>query len=152
VQWSPPNRRAVRIELATWSEPPPEWLDSRHWSALPITDHGSSPSKIDASHPRCLLTSNLALRRGGFARIGVFSPDFPRAQDHEIQLRFWLGGADVRSSSAWTAISEAPDAGGSTHDQSVHTSCGRRSCGGRRGSGGAPLGQQDDEIAYSGTI
>ena len=78
--------------LPLWSAPPPEWLDSRHWSPLSVTDHGSSPFQIDASHPRCLLTSNLAFRRGVFERIGVFSPDFPRAQDHELQVRFWLSG------------------------------------------------------------
>jgi glycosyltransferase involved in cell wall biosynthesis len=78
--------------LPLWSEPPPEWLDSRHWSPLSVTDHGSEPFLIDASHPVCLLTSNLAFRRDVFDRVGGFSADFPRAQDHELQLRFWLSG------------------------------------------------------------
>jgi glucosyl-dolichyl phosphate glucuronosyltransferase len=78
--------------LPIWSEQPPAWLDSKHWSPISVTDHGEEPFLIDASHPRCLLTSNLAFRRGVFDRIGGFSGDFPRAQDHELQLRLWLSG------------------------------------------------------------
>jgi glycosyltransferase involved in cell wall biosynthesis len=78
--------------LPIWSEPCPEWLDARHWSPLSVTDHGAKEFLIDAGHPRCLPTSNLAFRRGVFERIGGFSGAFPRAQDHELQLRFWLSG------------------------------------------------------------
>jgi glycosyltransferase involved in cell wall biosynthesis len=78
--------------LPIWAQPPPDWLDAKHWSPLSVTDHGSAPFVIDASHPRCLPTSNLAFRRAVFDRIGGFSGDFPRAQDHELQLRFWLSG------------------------------------------------------------
>ena len=31
--------------LPLWSESPPHWLDSRHWSPLSVTDHGSRHSK-----------------------------------------------------------------------------------------------------------
>ena len=78
--------------LPIWSEPRPEWLDSRHWSPLSVTDHGAKEFLIDAGHPCCLPTSNLAFRRGVFDRIGGFSGNFPRAQDHELQLRLWLNG------------------------------------------------------------
>jgi glycosyltransferase involved in cell wall biosynthesis len=78
--------------LPLWSDPPPHWLDSRHWSPLSVTDHGSRPFEIGSNHPLCLLTSNVAFRRGVFDRIGGFSPEFPRAQDHELQMRFWLSG------------------------------------------------------------
>jgi glycosyltransferase involved in cell wall biosynthesis len=78
--------------LPLWSDAAPGWLDYRHWSPLSVTDHGSDPFEIDARRPLCLLTSNLAFRRGVFDRIGGFSPEFPRAQDHELQMRFWLSG------------------------------------------------------------
>jgi GT2 family glycosyltransferase len=78
--------------LPLWSETPPDWLDARHWSPLSVTDHGAAPFVIDASHPQCLPTSNLAFKRAVFDRIGGFSVDFPRAQDHELQLRLWLSG------------------------------------------------------------
>ena len=94
--------------LPLWSAPPPEWLDSRHWSPLSVTDYGSSPFQIDAGHPRCLLTSNLAIRRPVFDRIGVFSPEFPRAQDHELQVRFWLSGGRALYSPALVVHTAVP--------------------------------------------
>ena len=78
--------------LPIWAQPAPDWLDAKHWSPLSVTDHGPAPFLIDASHPQCLPTSNLAFRREVFHRIGGFSGHFPRAQDHELQLRFWLSG------------------------------------------------------------
>jgi glycosyltransferase involved in cell wall biosynthesis len=80
------------LVLPIWSEPPPSWLDSRNWTPLSITDYGSEPFVIDASHPRCLPTSNLAFRRDVFDRLEGFSGDFPRGQDCELQLRLWLRG------------------------------------------------------------
>jgi glycosyltransferase involved in cell wall biosynthesis len=88
------------LVLPIWSEPPPSWLDSRHWPPLSITDYGSEPFLIDASHPRCLPTSNLAFRRDVFDRLGGFSGEFPRAQDCELQIRLWLrGGRELYSPS-----------------------------------------------------
>src|SRR5437762_8162226 len=49
----------------------------------------------NATLPRCILTANLALRRDVFDRIGGFSPDFPRCQDHELLIRLWRTGAHV---------------------------------------------------------
>jgi len=79
-----------------WASPPPRWLDRRHWSPLSVTDYGEEPFDITSDRPRCLLTSNMAFRREVFDRIGVFSPVFPRAQDHELQVRFWSGGGRAR--------------------------------------------------------
>ncbi len=78
--------------LPIWETSPPVWLDRRHWSPLSVTDYGPNRFTIDAARPRCLLTSNLAMRRHVFSRIEAFSPMFPRAQDHELQLRYWLAG------------------------------------------------------------
>jgi glycosyltransferase involved in cell wall biosynthesis/predicted DCC family thiol-disulfide oxidoreductase YuxK len=79
-----------------WSARPPAWLDRRHWSPLSVTDYGDEPFEINADHPRCLLTSNMAFRRAALDRIGGFSPEFPRSQDHELQIRFWLNGGRAR--------------------------------------------------------
>jgi GT2 family glycosyltransferase len=82
--------------LPMWASLPPRWLDRRHWSPLSVTDYGSETFVITADRPKCLLTSNMAVRREVFDRIGLFSPDFPRSQDHELQLRFWTAGGRAR--------------------------------------------------------
>jgi glycosyltransferase involved in cell wall biosynthesis len=79
--------------LPEWPAPVPEWLDERHWSPLAILDYGDRAFYTSASDPRCLLTANLAVRREIFSTIGEFSPDFPRCQDHELQIRLWRAGA-----------------------------------------------------------
>ena len=79
-----------------WAARPPRWLDRRHWSPLSVTDYGADAFDITADRPRCLLTSNIAFRRDVFDRIGVFSPAFPRSQDHELQVRFWSAGGRAR--------------------------------------------------------
>jgi hypothetical protein len=40
----------------------------------------------------CLLTANLGFRRSTFERVGGFSPDYPRNQDRELELRMWRAG------------------------------------------------------------
>ncbi len=78
--------------LPVWHQPPPAWLDRRHWSPVALTDHGDAVFTVSAARPVCLISANLAVRRRTFERVGGFSPDFPRAQDHEWLLRFWRGG------------------------------------------------------------
>jgi glycosyltransferase involved in cell wall biosynthesis len=81
--------------LPEWPAKVPRWLERRHWSPLAILDYGETPFYTSAADPRCLLTANLAVRRDVFARIGAFSPDFPRCQDHELMLRLWQDGGRV---------------------------------------------------------
>jgi glucosyl-dolichyl phosphate glucuronosyltransferase len=78
--------------LPVWSAPPPAWLDRRHWSPLALTDYGDVPFTVSAARPLCLISANLAVRRRAFERVGGFSPEFPRAQDHEWLLRLWHAG------------------------------------------------------------
>lgn len=78
--------------LPRWPSVPPAWLDRRHWSPLAIVDYGTQPFRSTASRPVCFLTANMAVRSRVFERIGGFSPDFPRGQDHEFLLRFWCSG------------------------------------------------------------
>lgn len=94
--------------LPIWEAPPPKWLDARHWSPLSVTDYGPSAFEITADHPRCLLTSNLALRKRVFSSIDMFSPRFPRGQDHELQLRYWLAGGRALYSPELVVRTEVP--------------------------------------------
>jgi hypothetical protein len=75
-----------------WPGPAPSWLSEWLWSPLAILDYGRTPFFTSQQNPRCLLTANFAVRRDVFARVGGFSPDFPRCQDHEWQIRFWRAG------------------------------------------------------------
>ena len=56
---------------------------------------GSARSSRARERPLCLLTANLAIRRDVMLRLGGFSADFPRCQDHELQLRLWRSGGRV---------------------------------------------------------
>jgi hypothetical protein len=59
---------------------------------LALQDYGERPLVIDARAPLTLAGANLAFRRKVFDRIGLFSADFPRSEDTELLLRFWLAG------------------------------------------------------------
>lgn len=79
--------------LPLWPSPPPGWLTAQHWvGPLALQDYGSQPLIIDASRPLCLAGANLAFRRSVFDEIGLFSVEFPRAQDTELLLRMYRAG------------------------------------------------------------
>jgi glycosyltransferase involved in cell wall biosynthesis len=96
--------------LPIWQTRPPSWLDVRHWGPTSVTDYGPRPFEISAAHPRCLLTSNLVMRKEVFSKIGMFSPRFPRGQDHELQLRYWLAGGRALYSPHLVVHTEVPAA------------------------------------------
>jgi len=77
---------------AEWPADVPAWLDRRHWGPLAILDYGKEKFYTSTRDPRCLLTANLACRREVFDRIGDFSAEFPRCQDHELLVRLWRAG------------------------------------------------------------
>jgi GT2 family glycosyltransferase len=81
--------------LPEWPSAMPGWLDRQHWSPLAILDYGDQPFYSSSSDPRVLLTANLAVRRDELDRLGGFSPDFPRCQDHELLIRLWRAGGRV---------------------------------------------------------
>jgi GT2 family glycosyltransferase len=79
--------------LPIWPSPPPHWLTPLHWvGPLALQDYGERPVIIDARRPVSLAGANLAFRTKVFDHIGLFSPDFPRSEDTELLLRFWLQG------------------------------------------------------------
>jgi GT2 family glycosyltransferase len=81
--------------LPEWPSAVPGWLDRQHWSPLAILDYGNRAFYSSASDPRVLLTANLAVRRDMLERVGGFSPDFERCQDHELLIRLWRAGGRV---------------------------------------------------------
>ena len=78
--------------LPQWRREPPSWLTRDHWSPLALLDRGDTPFYVSAEYPCCLITANLSIRREACERVGLFSPDFLRCQDHELQLRLWHAG------------------------------------------------------------
>ena len=78
--------------VADWPRDAPAWLDRQHWGPLAILDYGGHSFYTSADDPRCLLTANLAFRREVFERIGGFSAEYPRCQDHELLVRLWRAG------------------------------------------------------------
>jgi hypothetical protein len=78
--------------LPCWTTSPPAWLNRRHWSPVALTDHGERVLTLSAARPLCLIGANLAVRREVFDRVGLFSPDFSRSEDHEWELRFYSAG------------------------------------------------------------
>ena len=78
--------------LPQWPAKVPRWLDRHHWSPLAIVDYGDTRFYTSTNDPRCLLTANMAVRRPVFDRVGGFSPEFPRCQDHEWLIRLWRSG------------------------------------------------------------
>ena len=79
--------------LPWWPGPTPEWLTRLHWiGPLALQDYGEKPFAVDAHTPLSLAGANFAFRKRVFARIGMFSPDFPRSEDTEVLIRLWSAG------------------------------------------------------------
>jgi glycosyltransferase involved in cell wall biosynthesis len=75
-----------------WSTPPPTWLTPAQWGPIAIQDR-PSPASFDRDHAwGCLSSANLACRREAFEEVGGFSPEYPRSQDREFELRLWRAG------------------------------------------------------------
>jgi glycosyltransferase involved in cell wall biosynthesis len=77
---------------ASWALPPPSWLSAAHAGPIAVQDrpHAAYVNRQNAS--ACLLTANLGVRRSVFDQIGGFSPDYPRNQDREFEMRMWRAG------------------------------------------------------------
>jgi glycosyltransferase involved in cell wall biosynthesis len=79
--------------LPVWPSAPPPWLTKEHWvGPLALQDYGDAECVIDARRPRCLAGANFAFRKQIFDQVGLFSSDFPRAQDTEFLLRMYRAG------------------------------------------------------------
>ncbi len=79
--------------LPRWPEHVPAWFTWQQIAPLALSDRGDREIVVDASHAApCLIGANFACRRSGFEKAGLFSPDYLRTEDREIQLRFWRAG------------------------------------------------------------
>jgi glucosyl-dolichyl phosphate glucuronosyltransferase len=77
---------------AEWSTPPPSWLGPPHMGPIAIQDRPAPLYVSASSASTCLISANLGVRRAVFDRIGGFSPDYPRGQDREFEMRMWRAG------------------------------------------------------------
>jgi hypothetical protein len=113
--------------LPVWPSPPPPWLTPLHWvGPLALQDYGEHPVVIDARRPLSLAGANLALRTSVFDRIGLFSPDFPRSEDTELLLRFWLtGGRALYVPDMLIHAAVQPERLTKTYHRQWHTNIGR---------------------------
>lgn len=76
-----------------WPDHVPSWFTGLQAGPLAICEHGDRNLPVDAGQAApCLLTANLASRRSAFDKAGMFSTEYPRGQDREIQLRMWRAG------------------------------------------------------------
>jgi len=79
--------------VPAWPDHVPSWFNGLQTGPLATCEHGDEDRPVDADHAAmCLLTANLALRRRVFEKVGMFSTEYPRGQDREIQLRMWRAG------------------------------------------------------------
>jgi glycosyltransferase involved in cell wall biosynthesis len=79
--------------LPLWPHTPPSWLTQRPGvGPLALQDYGDQPFAVEAQRPLCLAGCNFAFRRSVFAKIGLFSLEFPRAQDTQFVIRMLRAG------------------------------------------------------------
>lgn len=77
---------------AVWDRPRPSWLDAAHSGPLALQEWPEPRWFNRESAFNCLVTANFACRRELFDEVGLFSPDFPRNQDRELEMRLWRAG------------------------------------------------------------
>ena len=76
-----------------WPRTPPAWLTSSHWGPLALQMGRGTAPYIDAEHASaCLVTANFACRADVLHEVGLFSPDFIRDEDRELNMRLWAAG------------------------------------------------------------
>jgi glycosyltransferase involved in cell wall biosynthesis len=99
--------------LPEWKSEPPRWLTTDHWSPLAILDHGDVPFYVNANKPFPLL--NKSFRRKVFEQVGMFRPEMGRikdnigsTEDHDLQLRIYLGGGQGLYAPSIIMMAEVP--------------------------------------------
>jgi glycosyltransferase involved in cell wall biosynthesis len=92
-----------------WSAPPPDWFTNRqHAGPLALQDRPHAAYVNAGQASACLLTANLGIRRSVFEIVGGFSPDYPRGQDRELELRMWRAGLQGLYLPAMEVVVEVP--------------------------------------------
>lgn len=75
-----------------WTTPRPSWLTDAHAGPVALQNRPHVQWVNRSSASACLIGANLAVRRAVFDEIGGFSPDYPRNQDREFEMRMWRAG------------------------------------------------------------
>jgi len=76
-----------------WPRTPPRWLTPAHWGPLALQMGRGTAPYIDAAHAAaCLVTANFACRAEVLHEVGLFSPEFIRDEDRELNMRLWAAG------------------------------------------------------------
>ena len=70
----------------------PSWLTHAHAGPVALQDRPHVQWVNRSSASTCLIGANLAIRRAVFDEVGWFSPDYPRNQDREYEMRMWRAG------------------------------------------------------------
>lgn len=71
----------------------PEWFTDQQLAPLAVQDKGDEPVVVSRDNAApCLIGANFCFRRNAFDKAGLFSPEYSRTQDREIQLRLWKAG------------------------------------------------------------
>lgn len=71
----------------------PEWFTWFQTAPLALQNRGSKPMYVNRENAApCLTGANFSCRRTAFEKTGLFSPEFTRSQDRELQLRLWKAG------------------------------------------------------------
>jgi glycosyltransferase involved in cell wall biosynthesis len=70
----------------------PAWMRVDHCGPLALQDRPRAAYINARQASACLLGANLGVRRHVFDRVGNFSPDYPRGQDREWEMRVWRAG------------------------------------------------------------
>jgi len=101
--------------LPGWTSEPPAWLTRDHWMPLALLDYGDEPFFINANHPLCLLSANLAVRREVLTKTGLFAPDLQRVKDSigsledaELLERIWRAGRQCLYTPLLTVTTDVP--------------------------------------------
>ncbi|MEN3339648.1 MAG: hypothetical protein V7647_3324 [Acidobacteriota bacterium] len=75
-----------------WVHPRPSWLAAPHWGPIAVQDRPHAAYLNAQQASACLLSANLGCRREAFNAVGGFSPEYPRNQDREFEMRLWRAG------------------------------------------------------------
>jgi glycosyltransferase involved in cell wall biosynthesis len=71
----------------------PEWFTWLQTAPLALQNRGDAPMSVNRDNAApCLTGANFSFRRTAFDKAGLFSPQFTRSQDRELQLRLWRAG------------------------------------------------------------
>jgi glycosyltransferase involved in cell wall biosynthesis len=71
----------------------PDWFTRFQLAPLAVQDKGDDPVFVTRENAApCLIGANFCFRKRAFDKAGLFSTEFSRSQDREIQLRLWKAG------------------------------------------------------------